>query len=81
MNNLGQIKSSIEAMGHNVEIQQMCGLTWTDPDNPEIHFTDGNIAVGELTAHLEDGIVVPIPVCQRCLDLVSVDFPVSLAKE
>lgn len=81
MNDLHQIKATIEAQGHSVEIQQMCGLTWTDPENPDVQFTDGNPAVGELTAHLEGGIVVPIPVCKRCLELVSVDFPVSLAKE
>lgn len=81
MNDVNQIAANLEAMGHNVEIQQMCGLTWTDPDNPEIQFTDGNAAVGELTAHIEGGIVVPIPVCQSCLDLVSEDFNVSLAKE
>lgn len=64
-------------MGNNVQIQQMCGLTWTDPDNPEIHFTDGNPAVGELTAQLEDGMVVPIPVCESCLALVSTEYKLS----
>ena len=78
MTNLSQIKAGIEAMGTNVEIQQFCGITWTDKDNPEILFTDGNPAVGELTAQLEDGIVVPIPVCESCLAQISTEYKLSI---
>jgi hypothetical protein len=65
-------------MGNAVEIQQFCGISWSDPDNPEIVFTDGNPAVGELTADLGDGTLVTIPVCKRCLDLVSTEHKLSL---
>lgn len=71
MNNLSRIASNLESMGKSVEIQQMCSITWADPDNPDIHFTDGNPAVGELTADLGDGTIVAIPVCESCLKLVS----------
>lgn len=82
MNNPQEIAANIEAMGlGGVTIQQFCGITWTDPENPEVAFTDGNIAVGELTAQLEDGMVVPIPVCESCLELVSTEHQVLLVKE
>lgn len=71
MNDLNQIAANLESLGQSVEIQQFCGITWSDPDNPEILFTDGNPAVGELTANLGDGTIVPIPVCEDCLGLVS----------
>lgn len=76
MTDLSRIKAGLEGTG--IEIQQMCGLTWTDPDNPEVHFTDGNPAVGELTVPLENGIVVPIPVCESCLALVSTEYKLSI---
>jgi hypothetical protein len=34
-----------------------------------------------LTADLGDGTIVPIPVCERCLELVSGELKVSLAKD
>lgn len=71
MNDLSQIKNKIESLGGNVEIQQMCSITWTDPENPDVQFTDGNPAIGELTADLGDGTLVHIPVCESCLKLVS----------
>ena len=70
MNDLSQIKSNIEAMGGQVEVQNFCGISWTDPENPGVVFTDGNTAVGEITAVTEFGPVV-IPVCEQCLQLVS----------
>jgi len=73
--------SNIANLGEGAQIQQMCSITWTDPDNPEILFTDGKPAVGELTADLGDGTVVPIPVCADCLRLVSPRLEVSLPKE
>lgn len=78
MNDLNQIAANIGALG-GVEIQQFCGITWSDPENPSIAFTDGNIAVGELTADLGDGTLVPIPVCESCLALVSTEHKVSLS--
>jgi hypothetical protein len=80
VNDLSQIKNSIEATGNNVEIQQMCGITWTDGQNSDMHFTDGNPAVGEITASTEFGPIV-IPVCQKCLDLISVEHKLSLGEE
>ena len=71
MNDLSQIKSNIEAMGQGVEIQQFCGITWRSEEDPNVITTDGNIAVGELTADLGDVMVVTIPVCEDCLRLVS----------
>lgn len=71
MNDLSKIVSNMESLGQSVEIQQFCGITWTDPENPEVSFTDGNPAVGELTGEFEDDIVVHIPVCESCLELVS----------
>lgn len=81
MTDLSQIKANLESVGKSVEVREMCGLSWSDPDNPEIVFTDGNEAVGELTADLGNGMIVPIPVCQRCLDLVSTEYKLSLSKE
>lgn len=71
MNDLSKIAANIQNMGGNVEIQQMCSITWTDPENPEVKFTDGNPAVGELTGDFGDGTIVHIPVCESCLKLVS----------
>lgn len=80
MNDLNQIKNSIEGFP-GIEVQEFCGVTWISDEDPNVVFTDGNPAVGELTADLGDGTLVPIPVCERCLSLVSTDFSVSLLKE
>lgn len=80
LNDLSQIKANIESLGHSVEVRQMCGISWTDEENPDIVFTDGNEAVGEIVADTPFG-PVPIPVCERCLELVSVEFKGSFAKD
>jgi hypothetical protein len=70
-NDLSAVKANIEALGAAVQVQEFCGITWTDPENSKVQFTDGNPAVGELTADLGDGTLVRIPVCESCLKLVS----------
>lgn len=77
MNDFSQIKTNIEGLG-GIETREFCGITWESPEDPNVFFTDGNAAVGELTAQLEDGTLVPIPVCEECLAKVSAGFPVSL---
>lgn len=70
MNDLSQVKYNLENLP-GIEIQQFCGISWQSEKDPNLTYTDGNPAVGELTADLGDGTLVPIPVCESCLELVS----------
>lgn len=72
VNDLGQIKANLESLGDKLEIQNMCGITFEDKQNPGVFFTDGNPAVGEITAVLGEGLPpITIAVCEKCLTAVS----------
>lgn len=62
--------SDLEKSG--VTVRKFCGI------EVEEEIGCSNEAVGELTVLLEDGMEVPIPVCQGHLDTISSDYHVSI---
>jgi hypothetical protein len=62
----------LELMGKpGVTIMQFCGIS-VDEDN----FCDQE-AVGEILAELEDGVTVPIPICEGHLYAVQAQYSVE----
>ena len=66
-------------MGNKLEIQEMCGITFTDPENSDIIFTDGNPAVGSITVPTDFG-PVEIPVCEKCVQAISEQYQLSIGE-
>jgi hypothetical protein len=50
----------------NIEHRKFCGVPIGEYQGAVV-ICKGE-AIGDLTAELEDGTVVPVPVCQRCIN-------------